>query len=259
MSNSLSTTNSSTNSSDNNQTNLFAPELSELVGDPKMVEHLHAAFSEDLISSMLVQNYQYVSHCITRAVDVLDQHYEERNDLFHYAISNEGFNQTLRPVVRMYRREWWELSHPYSQPQSRIWTPSDDQSIDPPTSSDPNNKPPPSDTQSVPILPEPSDASSSSYATAPDGEPKPPTTHTESLRHVGKTLQQMIDEGVGSSCQNPIDIDQLDNGPGSSHHNPIDVDHPHTNDTNPYAFWVLSHRSDDSLAKAMGRNQWWPK
>ena len=60
---------------------------------------------------------------------------------------------------------------------------------------------------------------------------EPPTTCTKSLRHVGKTLQQMIDEGVGSSCQNPINIDQLDDGPGSSCHNPIVVDHPHTDNT----------------------------
>ena len=73
-------------SSDNNQTDLFAPELSELMGNPEMVEHLCAVFSEDLISMMLVQYYQYISHCITLAVDVLDRHNEERNDLFHYAI-----------------------------------------------------------------------------------------------------------------------------------------------------------------------------
>ena len=60
MSNSSSTTNSSMiNSSDDNQTDLFAPELSELMGNPEMVEHLHAAFSEDLIGMMLVQYYQY--------------------------------------------------------------------------------------------------------------------------------------------------------------------------------------------------------
>ena len=70
---------------------------------------------------------------------------------------------------------------------------------------------------------------------------EPPTTHTELLRHIGKTLQQMIDEGVGSSHKNPIDIDQLDDSPGLSCHNPIVVDHPHTDNTNPYAFRVLPH------------------
>ena len=84
MSNSSITTNPSMiDSSDNNQTDLIAPELSELMGDPEMVEHLCAAFSEDLISMMLVQYYQY---CITLAVDVLNRHYEERNNLFCYAI-----------------------------------------------------------------------------------------------------------------------------------------------------------------------------
>ena len=42
------------NSSDNNKTDLFAPELSELMGNPEMVEHLRAAISEDLIGTMLV-------------------------------------------------------------------------------------------------------------------------------------------------------------------------------------------------------------
>ena len=260
MSNPLNTTDpSATNSSDDNQLNLFTPELSELVGDPEMVEHLCTEFSDDLISSILIWYYQYVSLCITQAVDVLDRHYEERNNLFRYAISNEGFNRAIQPVTRMYRRKWWELSHPYSWPQSHIQTPSDEQSIDPPTSLDPNDKLPLSDTQSIPILPEPSDASSSSYVMALDEELEPPTTHAELIQHVSKTLQQMIDEGVGSSRQNPINIDQFDEGPGSSWYNPIDIDHPHTNDTNPYVFCALPHRSDDSLARAMGRNQWWPK
>ena len=72
-----------------------------------------------------------------------------------------------------------------------------------------------------------------------DEELEPPTTHKESIQHEGKTLQQMINEGAGSSQQNPIDIDQFDDGPGSLQYNPIDVDHPHTDVTNPYAFCVL--------------------
>ena len=40
-----------------------------------------------------------------------------------------------------------------------------------------------------------------------EDELEPPTTHDDSTRHKGKTLQQMIEEGAGSSQQNPIDID----------------------------------------------------
>ena len=69
----------------------------------------------------------------------------------------------------------------------------------------------------------------------------------------------MIDEGTRSSQQNPIDIDQFDEGPGSLQYNPIDVDNPHTNITNPYVFCVLPRWSDNSLAKAMGRNWQWLK
>ena len=107
---------SMTNSSDNSQLDLFTPEFSELVGDPKMVEHLHAAFSDDLIGSMLIQYYQYMSLSISWTVDILDWHYEERNDLIRYTISNEGFKQAIWPVTRMYRRKRWELSHLYSWP-----------------------------------------------------------------------------------------------------------------------------------------------
>ena len=142
-------------------------------------------------------------------------------------------------------------SSPYQCPLSHIRTPSDDLSYEPPT--DVNDQPPPSDTQSIPILPEPSDASSSSYATALEDESEPPTTHDDLTRHEGKTLQQMIEEGAGSSQQSPIDIDQFDDGPGSSYSNPIDVDNP-IDIPNPYAFRILPRRSDDSLAKAMGRN-----
>ena len=65
--------------------------------------------------------------------------------------------------------------------------------------------------------------------TALDEELEPPTTHEESIQHEGKTLQQMIDEGTGSSQQNPIDIDQFDNGPGLSQYNLIDIDHGRSN------------------------------
>ena len=147
-------------------------------------------------------------------------------------------------------------SSPYQRPQSCIRTPSDDLSYKPPT--DVNDQPPPSDTQSIPILPEPSDVSSSSYATALEDKLGPPTTQDDPTQHEGKTLQQMIEEGAGSSQQHPIDIDQFDDGPGSSHDNPIDVDNP-VDILNPYAFRILPRRSDDSLAKAMGRNRRWPK
>ena len=143
-------------------------------------------------------------------------------------------------------------SIPTPTPLSHIHTPSDDLSYDPPT--DFNDKPPPSDTQSIPILPEPSNASSSSYATALEEESEPPTTHDNLTQHKGKTLQQMIEEGAGSSPQNPIDIDQFNDGPGSSYGNPIDVNNP-VDIPNPYALWILPQRSDDSLAKAMGRNR----
>ena len=85
-------------------------------------------------------------------------------------------------------------------------------------------------------------------------ELEPPTTHEESTQHEGKTLQQMINEGAGSSQQNPIDIDQFDDGPGSSYDNPIDVDNL-IDIPNPYMFRILPQQSNDSLAKAMGRNR----
>ena len=67
-------------------------------------------------------------------------------------------------MIREYRRKRQESSSPYQRPLSHIHTPSDELSYDPPT--DFNDKPPPSDTQSIPILPEPSDVSSLSYAMA---------------------------------------------------------------------------------------------
>ena len=78
-------------SSDNHHLDLFAPELLELVGDPEMVEHLCTAFSDDPIRSMLIRYYQHVSLSIAWMVDILDRHYEERNNLFQYTISNPGF------------------------------------------------------------------------------------------------------------------------------------------------------------------------
>ena len=185
-------------------------------------------------------------------IDILNRHYEDRNNVFQFAITNRGFHRGIQPVLREYRRMRRGSSSPYQRPLSRIHTPSDDLSYEPPT--DVNDQPPPSDTQFIPILSEPSDASSSSYATALEDELGPPTTHDDSTRHEGKTLQQMIEEGARSSQQNPIDIDQFNDGPGSSYGNLIDIDNP-VNIPNPYALRILPRRSDDSLAKAMGRNR----
>ena len=91
-------------SSDNYPLDLFTPELLDLVSDPGMIEHIHAAFSDDPIKLMLIRYYQHISLSITRMVDILDRHYEERNDLFQYAITNPGFYQGIQPVIRDYRR-----------------------------------------------------------------------------------------------------------------------------------------------------------
>ena len=81
-----------TTSSDNYLLDLFALELSDLVSDPEMIGHIHAVFSDDPVRSMLIRYYQHVSLSITRIVDILDRHYEERNDIFQYAITNAGFH-----------------------------------------------------------------------------------------------------------------------------------------------------------------------
>ena len=245
-----------TTSSDNYPLDLFALELSDIVSDPEMIGHIHDTISNDPVRSMLIWYYQHVSLSITQMINILNHHYEERNDVFQYAITNVGFHQGIQPVIREYRRKRQESFSPYQCPLSHIRTPSDDLSYDPPTNV--NNEPPPSDTQSIPILLEPSNASSSSYATALEEELEPPTTHEDSTQHECKTLQQMIKEGTGSSQQNPINIDQFDDGPGLSYSNPIDVDNP-IDIPNPYALRILPQRSDDSLAKAMGRNRRWPK
>ena len=251
-----STNSPTTNSSDNYPLDLFAPELSNIVMDPKMIGPIRDAFTNDPAGSILIRYYQHISLSISRTIDTLDHHYEDRNNVFQFAITNQGFRQRIQPVLRTYRRMQQRSSSPYQRPQSRVHPPSDDLSYEPPT--DDNDQPPPSDAQSIPILPQPSDASSSSYATALEDESGPPTTQDDPNHHEGKTLQQMIEEGAGSSQQHPIDIDQFDDGPGSSYGNPIDVDNP-INTSNPYALRILPRRSDDSLAKAMGRNRRWPK
>ena len=221
-----------------------------------MIGPIHDAFANDPARSILIQYYQHISLSITQTIDILDLHYEDRNNVFQFAITNRGFHRGIQPVLREYRRRRRGSSSPYQCPLSRIHTPFDDLSYEPPTNV--NDQPPPSDTQSIPILPEPSNASSSSYATALEDGSGPPTTHDNSTQHEGKTLQQMIEDGARSSPQNPIDIDQFDDGPGSSYGNPIDVDNP-VDIPNPYALRILPRRSDDSLAKAMGRNRRWPK
>ena len=251
-----STDSPTTNSSDNYPLDLFAPELSDIVMDPEMIGPIHDAFANDPTGSILIRYYQHISLSITRMIDTLDHHYEDRNNVFQFAITNPGFHQGIQPVLREYRRMRRRSSSPYQRPQSRIRTPSNDLSYEPPT--DVNDQPPPSDTQSIPILPEPSDTSSSSYVTALEDESGPPTTQDDPIHHEGKTLQQMIEEGAGSSQQHPIDIDQFDDGPGSSYDNPIDVNNL-IDIPNPYALRILPRRSDDSLAKAMGRNRRWPK
>ena len=152
-----------------------------------MIGPIHDAFTNNPARSILIQYYQHISLSITQTIDILNRHYEERNDVFQFTITNRGFHRGIQPVLREYRRMRRGSSSPYQRPLSRIRTPSDNLSYKPPT--DVNDQPPPSDTQSIPILLEPSDASSSSYATALEDESEPPTTHDNLTRHEGKTLQ----------------------------------------------------------------------
>lgn len=265
------------------ETDLYPIELSDLLTDQDMVDRLTAATSYDPVSRLIIRHYEYVSQSIRQATDDLDRHYEERNALFRFAVHNERFTRMLRPIARIYRQNRRAQSHPYSRPTSRISTPSDNRSVEPPSnsSSDADDKDLPPPSQSVPITPARDGASSSlSYVTDANNNhdtpppllelptPEParavcPHCHLPGhyrleclfkpekvvqgpwyqgvmeLGQVGRTLQDMINEGLGDSSQNPIDVDRI---------------HP---DVTPQqtSSVRLPPRSDDSLAKAMGRNR----
>ena len=130
---------STTNSSDNYPLDLFAPELSDIVMDPEMIGPIHDAFTNNPARSILIRYYQHISLSITWTIDILDRHYEERNDVFQFAIMNQGFHHGIQLVLREYRRMQRGSSSPYQCPLSRIRTPSDDLSYEPPT--DVNDQP----------------------------------------------------------------------------------------------------------------------
>jgi hypothetical protein len=95
-----------------NDTNLLlAPELSEMMADPVILDRLATDFIEDQTSTAILRLFAFTSYTIARLEEDLAFHRAERDSVFGYAIADESFRRTLRPIVRHFRSQF--RTHPY--------------------------------------------------------------------------------------------------------------------------------------------------
>jgi hypothetical protein len=227
---------------------LSPEELSQILLHPDFPHQIAATFDDEPVVTVALRYFSFISYQANELERLLEIHRSEQERLFTDLMVHSRFRRDINPFVIEHRRTRY---HPYRRTPSPVSTPSNDDSISPPTS------PPddPSPTREIPVLQPPSPANSlASYVTAA--------------------------EVPGSSPENPIDVDHLEI------HTDVTIDRNEHWDTPIPEVGILERRpnqapslhcyycgsreihvtgecrrrpprSDDSLWKAMGRNRHW--
>lgn len=94
----------SSTSSTSSNTPLSPSELSTILFDHSMVELITNVFSDEPRTVDQLRYYSYISQNIVRLEAELDRHHQERDELFDHILYDEATENTMRPVVRTYRR-----------------------------------------------------------------------------------------------------------------------------------------------------------
>jgi hypothetical protein len=234
---------------------LSSLEFSRMLLDSDMPDRAANTFRSNPTLIIALRHYHHVSITIQMLELELERQHIEQHQMFGHLMNMRPFRDDIEPLVANYREQARHQSgrarySPYARTPPPIDTPSDGRSEDPPSTA------PPSPIEILPIpAPERSPLSNlSSYATA-------------------------IDEEPGSSPRNPIDVDQILDTTTNA---PIrDTPIPsrgilERNDQGPTPVLRCFHcrsttihinkecirrgpRSDDSLARGMGRNRRRPR
>jgi hypothetical protein len=94
----------SSTASTSSNTPLSPSELSTILFDHSMVELITNVFSDEPRTVDQLRYYSYISQNITRLEAELDRHRQEREELFDHILRDEATEDTMRPIVRTYRR-----------------------------------------------------------------------------------------------------------------------------------------------------------
>jgi len=168
---------SSSNDSFTEIATLSPQELSRLVTDQNMNRPILDAFPSYSPSTMNLRNYAFLSDSIDVLERELERHQLEREQIYDDLLHDRRFRRRIGPILKDYRnRRRRTRAHPYDRSPTPPRTPSDQNSINPPSS--------------IQILPE------EALARIPTPSDRGSTT----------SFHTAIDEATGTTRLNPIII-----------------------------------------------------
>lgn len=91
-------------------------EFTHVISDDRIVTLLNRVFDNDLVGSAYLRHFAYITTNIHRIRYELDQHEQERDEIFNHMMRDGPFRDTVRPVVNTYRRRTRRSGlHPYTR------------------------------------------------------------------------------------------------------------------------------------------------
>jgi hypothetical protein len=118
----------SDNSTTASSLHLSPHELARLIVDLRTHERVRQTFSSDPLHSAVLQYFNYVSQTIDRLENELELHRREQHAIFDHLLASPIFPTIIQPILQEYRYG------SYDQSLSPPHTPSDDNSVEPPSS-----------------------------------------------------------------------------------------------------------------------------
>jgi hypothetical protein len=171
-------------------------EFARMLTESDMPEHLATAFEDEPVATVALRYLHFMAIRTNELERMLEKHRREQESIFERLYSRRHFRRRIEPMVAAYRQQNTRGTryHPYSHSPSRISTPSDDDSEEPPSSDEeirlmrPIHDPSPTSSHPKRCS---NDSSSTSFHTATDGELDRNSNPivVEDGEHVGPTPQ----------------------------------------------------------------------
>ena len=113
--------------------NLSPFEFARVVMNPRLLPHIADSFKTNPLMMAILQHYAFLSDTIDKLNRNLERHQQEQEFTFSILNNNQDFLTLIEPMVKRFRRQPRTRHHPYMRSPSPPQTPSDDNSINPPT------------------------------------------------------------------------------------------------------------------------------
>ena len=113
--------------------NLSPFELARVVTNPHLLPHIADSFETDPLMTAILWHYAFLSDTIDKLEQNLEWHRQEQEFTFSILNTDQDFLTQIELMVKRFRRQPRTKHHPYMRSPSPPLTPSDDNSINPPT------------------------------------------------------------------------------------------------------------------------------